>query len=140
MNAGAIFDSKTPNELIGVLAHETAHLAGGHLSRLRERLAAAQTQSIALLLAGVAAAIAASKSGGGGMGLAGAFLESLSDVSGSALAWAIAAFCLGVEVGHLCVVAPLSGILKIGRDLGGEKFRTLTLRYGSILIALGGGS
>ena len=71
VNAGAIFDSKTPNELIGVLAHETAHLAGGHLSRLRERLAAAQTQSIALLLAGIGAAIAASKSGGGSMGLAG---------------------------------------------------------------------
>jgi predicted Zn-dependent protease len=71
VNAGAIFDSKTPNELIGVLAHETAHLAGGHLSRLRERLAAAQTQSIALLLAGVGAAIAAGKSGGGSMGVAG---------------------------------------------------------------------
>ncbi len=71
VNAGAIFDSKTPNELIGVLAHETAHLAGGHLSRLRERLAAAQTQSIALLLASVGAAIAAGKSGGGSMGMAG---------------------------------------------------------------------
>ncbi len=71
VNAGAIFDSKTPNELIGVLAHETAHLAGGHLSRLRERLAAAQTQSIALLLASVGAAIAAGKSGGGSIGMAG---------------------------------------------------------------------
>jgi predicted Zn-dependent protease len=71
VNAGAIFDSKTPNELIGVLAHETAHLAGGHLSRLRERLAAAQTQSIALLLASFGAAIAAGKSGGGSMGVAG---------------------------------------------------------------------
>ena len=71
VNAGAIFDSRTPNELIGVLAHETAHLAGGHLSRLRERLAAAQTQSIALLLAGVGAAIAAAKTGGGSMGVAG---------------------------------------------------------------------
>ena len=71
VNAGAIFDSKTPNELIGILAHETAHLAGGHLSRLRERLAAAQTQSIALLLASVGAAIAAGKSGGGSIGMAG---------------------------------------------------------------------
>lgn len=73
-----------------------------------------------------------------GMGLAGAFLDSLTDVSGGALAWAIAAFCIGVEVGHLCVVAPLSGVLKIGRDLGGERFREITLRYGSILIACGG--
>ena len=32
-------DAKTPNEVIGVLAHETGHIAGGHLSRLREQLA-----------------------------------------------------------------------------------------------------
>ena len=39
INAGALFDAKTPNEVIGVLAHETGHIAGGHLSRLREQLA-----------------------------------------------------------------------------------------------------
>src|SRR5471030_2282292 len=39
INAGALFDAKTPNEIIGVFAHETSHLAGGHLSRLREQLA-----------------------------------------------------------------------------------------------------
>ena len=31
INAGALFDAKTPNEIIGVLAHETGHIAGGHL-------------------------------------------------------------------------------------------------------------
>ena len=46
VNAGALFDAKTPNEIIGVLAHETGHLAGGHLSRMREELARAQTASI----------------------------------------------------------------------------------------------
>src|SRR5262249_28834565 len=64
VNAGAFFETKTPNELIGVLAHETGHLAGGHLSRMREQLATAQTQSIIALLAGIGAAVAASKSGG----------------------------------------------------------------------------
>ena len=39
VNVGALYDSKTPNEIIGVLAHETGHIAGGHLSRLREQLA-----------------------------------------------------------------------------------------------------
>jgi predicted Zn-dependent protease len=58
INAGALMDAKTPNEVIGVLAHETGHLAGGHLSRLREKLAAAQTQSIIAMIAGVGAAIA----------------------------------------------------------------------------------
>ena len=46
VNAGALMDSKTPNEIIGVLAHETGHIAGGHLSKLRQQLAVAQTQSI----------------------------------------------------------------------------------------------
>ena len=36
--------SKTPNQIIGVLAHETGHLAGGHLSKMREQLANAQTR------------------------------------------------------------------------------------------------
>ena len=50
----------------------------------------------------------------------------------------IAAFCVGVEVGHLCVVAPLSGVLKIGRDAGGDKFRRWSMIWGSSLVALGG--
>ena len=36
VNAGALMDSETPNQIIGVLAHETGHIAGGHLARLRE--------------------------------------------------------------------------------------------------------
>src|SRR5205823_1894489 len=36
INAGTIMVSETPNEVIGVLAHETGHMAGGHLARLRE--------------------------------------------------------------------------------------------------------
>lgn len=69
INAGTLLDSKTPNEVIGVLAHETGHLAGGHLQRLRERMAAAQTQSIVAMIAGIGAAIATSRAGGGtGMG------------------------------------------------------------------------
>jgi predicted Zn-dependent protease len=72
VNAGALLDTKTPNEMIGILAHETGHLAGGHLSRLREMLAAAQTQSIIALLAGVGAAIAVSRQSGGGGGNVGA--------------------------------------------------------------------
>ena len=43
INVGALLDAKTPNEVIGVLAHETGHLAGGHLAKLRRELANAQT-------------------------------------------------------------------------------------------------
>ncbi len=73
-----------------------------------------------------------------GLGLGGALLENLSGLPGGTAGWAIAAFCIGVEVGHLCVVAPLSGVLKTGRDAGGEKFQRSVLFWGSILIALGG--
>jgi len=66
VNAGALFDAKTPNEIIGVFAHETGHLAGGHLQRLREQLASAQTASIIALLAGIGAAVAGARSGAGG--------------------------------------------------------------------------
>jgi len=65
VNVGAVMDAKTPNEIIGVLAHETGHIAGGHLSRLRDELANAQTASIIALLLGVGAAVAAGRSGAG---------------------------------------------------------------------------
>jgi predicted Zn-dependent protease len=63
VNAGALMDSKTPNEIIGVLAHETGHMAGGHLSKLRQQLATAQTQSIIAMILGIGAAVAARNAG-----------------------------------------------------------------------------
>jgi len=63
VNYGALMQSQTPNQLIGVLAHETGHLAGGHLSKLRTQLAQAQTQMIVAMLLGVGALVAGSKAG-----------------------------------------------------------------------------
>lgn len=71
INAGTLMDAATPNEVIGVLAHETGHIAGGHLSRLREEVAKATTQSVVALLLGVGAMVAASRSGSANMGQAG---------------------------------------------------------------------
>lgn len=62
VNAGALMESQTPNQIIGVLAHETGHIAGGHLSKLRDQLAAAQTQSIIALLIGMGAMVAGARS------------------------------------------------------------------------------
>ncbi len=64
VNVGALYDSKVPNEIIGVLAHETGHMAGGHLSRLREQLANAQTASIIAMLLGVGALVGGAAGGG----------------------------------------------------------------------------
>jgi len=72
VNHGALMQSETPNQIIGVLAHETGHLAGGHLARLREQLAQAQTQMIIGMLLGAGALVAGARSGGVGMADAGA--------------------------------------------------------------------
>src|SRR5712672_3011823 len=63
VNYGALMQSDTPNQSIGVLAHETVHLAGGHLSKLREQLAQAQTQLIIAMLLGAGAMVAGARSG-----------------------------------------------------------------------------
>jgi len=72
VNAGALMDSETPNQIIGVLSHETGHIAGGHLARLREQLANATTQSILAMILGVGAMVAASRSGSSDLSQAGA--------------------------------------------------------------------
>jgi predicted Zn-dependent protease len=75
VNVGALMDSNTPNEIIGVLAHESGHIAGGHLARLREQLANAQIIAIAGMLLGAGAIVGAANSGNRvgnpGMGAAG---------------------------------------------------------------------
>ncbi|WP_213774469.1 M48 family metalloprotease [Bradyrhizobium sp. dw_78] len=78
VNYGAILQSETPNQLIGVLAHETGHLAGGHLARLRQQLANAQTQMVIAMLLGAGALAAGAARGGGDGGLANAGAAALS--------------------------------------------------------------
>ncbi len=63
VNAGALLDSETPNQIIGVLAHEAGHIAGGHLSKLRMQLANAQTVTILAMLLGIGATVAAGRAG-----------------------------------------------------------------------------
>jgi predicted Zn-dependent protease len=71
INAGALMEADTPNQVIGVLAHESGHIAGGHLSRMREQLRAATTQSIIAMILGAGAMVAASRSNDPGAGHAG---------------------------------------------------------------------
>ena len=69
VNYGALMKSDTPNQLIGVLAHETGHLAGGHLAKMREQLAQAQTQMIIAMLLGAGVIAAGARSGNSNSGL-----------------------------------------------------------------------
>lgn len=66
INTGALVEAKTPNEIIGVLAHEAGHIAGGHLVRGRQELARATILSIAGMLASAGALYAATTSGAAG--------------------------------------------------------------------------
>jgi predicted Zn-dependent protease len=72
VNAGALMESTTPNQIIGVFAHETGHIVGGHLSKMRQQMANAQTAAIIAMLLGVGAMVAGAKSGSSDMGNVGA--------------------------------------------------------------------
>ncbi len=78
VNYGALMQSETPNQIIGVLAHETGHLAGGHLAKMHEQLARAQTQMIIAMLVGAGAMVAGAKSGGSDNGLVNAGAAAVS--------------------------------------------------------------
>ncbi len=55
MHTGMIMTLDTPNELKGVIAHETGHITGGHLARGPEAMAKAEIPMLIGMLAGVAA-------------------------------------------------------------------------------------
>jgi predicted Zn-dependent protease len=71
VNTGTVIQSETPGELIGVIAHETGHLAAGHLIRLREAVRQAQILSAIAMIGGAAAAIAGGSSSGAAAAAAG---------------------------------------------------------------------
>lgn len=75
IHSGLIQQTESVAEFAGVLAHETGHIAGGHVGRIPEELrAAAIRQAAAMLLGGLAGAAAAATGGRGaaeaGIGIA----------------------------------------------------------------------
>ena len=71
INTGLIMRSKHAGQVIGVIAHETGHIAGGHLSRPQAAMANSTAQSILALVLGAAAAIGTGRSDVGGAIIAG---------------------------------------------------------------------
>src|SRR5690606_14714385 len=67
VNTGALLMSETPNEIIGVIAHEAGHIAGGHQQRLREQLSRAQTMAIISTILGAGAMVAGAQAGSDGL-------------------------------------------------------------------------
>jgi predicted Zn-dependent protease len=74
LHTGLLLRSQSPNQVIGVVAHETGHMAGGHLARAQEAMKNATIEAmIAMVLGGAAAAMAHGNGIGGvlagGMGV-----------------------------------------------------------------------
>lgn len=56
INTGLLLATDNPNQLVGVIAHETGHISGGHLARTHDALKDASAQTIlSFVLAGAAA-------------------------------------------------------------------------------------
>ncbi|MGL4397089.1 MAG: M48 family metalloprotease [Hyphomicrobium sp.] len=66
MHTGSLLQAKSPNEIIGVIAHEAGHIAGGHMAALRARIAKDQTRALLTQILGIGAMIAGGVAGGDG--------------------------------------------------------------------------
>ncbi len=85
INTGLLVKADRPNNVIGVIAHETGHIAGGHLVRSQEAFENASAQNIIGLILGAAAAAATGKGdlaavgsiAGGGIGTQSLFSYSI---------------------------------------------------------------
>jgi len=65
INTGLLIETEGPNEVIGVIAHETGHISGGHLTSRGDALERTQLALIATYLLGIGAAIATGEAGAG---------------------------------------------------------------------------
>jgi predicted Zn-dependent protease len=64
MNSGTLMQANTPNEVIGVIAHETGHITGGHMAQLRARVARDATKSLLLAVLGIGLMVGGAMAGG----------------------------------------------------------------------------
>ena len=75
IHTGLLMRSKSPNQVIGVIAHETGHISGGHLARFQDKIKDASLTAILAMIVGAGAAVAGAGGAGiavmgGGMGMA----------------------------------------------------------------------
>jgi len=57
INSGLVLRAENPNELLGVIAHETGHIAGGHILRAKEAMRNASIESIIAMVAAAGASV-----------------------------------------------------------------------------------
>jgi len=71
ITTGVLMRAEKPNQIIGVLAHETGHIAGGHLARMSDELRYATREAFAAQILGLLLAVGSGNAGAGaavGMG------------------------------------------------------------------------
>ncbi len=68
VNTGLFTKTKSYKEIIGVIAHESGHISGGHLARMQNEVDSASTERIIGMLLGAAAAVGGSAAGVQGAG------------------------------------------------------------------------
>ncbi len=71
INTGLILRSRSANQLIGVIAHETGHISGGHLARTQDAMRNATAQAIIAMVAGAAAAAMSGNANAAAVGMLG---------------------------------------------------------------------
>ena len=64
IHTGALLQAQTPNEVIGVLAHEAGHIAGGHMAALRARISKDQSRALLAQILGIGLMVAGGVAGG----------------------------------------------------------------------------
>ncbi len=74
INTGLITKYSDPNVLIGVIAHETGHISGGHLARSSEDMSKAGNAMILSYILGITAAVTASPDAGMAMIMGGSHI------------------------------------------------------------------
>ena len=71
MYTGTILRADRPNELVGIMAHETGHIAGGHLARFATEMHDATIKAIIAMAVGAAASVVGHDYNGIGGAMAG---------------------------------------------------------------------
>ena len=61
LHTGLLIRSENASQLIGVMAHETGHIAGGHLARMQDAAGNASTEALVAMLLGAAVGVASGR-------------------------------------------------------------------------------
>lgn len=71
LNTGLLVRSDHAGQVIGVMAHETGHISGGHLVRMQDALEKATMEALAAMVIGAAAAVAGGRGDAAGAAILG---------------------------------------------------------------------